>query len=417
MADLGALVAKAQALGAQLLAAQQSARQRRYFFQKDNSNSSSSLSTASSSAAAIARARMLRKSNLAVTAELVTTAQLEPRDLPSSSSSSSSSASVVLLAPPSPLQAPPHGSLIRAENWTDMRDAVARRRRHGHAQKNSRRTPGGGGRGGGGGGTETTGSRTGQEQQERDDCRDINNKNITNRQKPGRKEQLSCHEDLFERHFQSLDRALLLHASGPACEPAGATTNNNNNHHLSLGTPAGTLLVILEQVKEEEENEEASSSSSSVSQGRASEQDGMWEDPASDNTTLAETRDDCPLECCCCCDQEAHKEALLLLDPRETAREHEARVGGGVVRQRLSGEDGRGLAVARRSSTSKISQDQEEDAYSVRRVLSSSSSSSSLVSSSSSSVPDRTATAKDLDVPERLPTMPPPPYVASIETV
>lgn len=364
MVDLSALVAKAQALGAQLLAAQRSARQRKYFFQKDNSSLTASSSSLSSSSAAINRARMLRKSNRAVIAELVTTAQLEPRD-PAPPSSSSAS-----LSP----QAPPHGSLIRAENWTDMHDAAVLRRR-GHTRgQNSRRT------------VTAIGSRKSQEQQQEQPGEDRHNNTNSRRQKSGCKEQVSCHEDLFERHFQSLDRALL---AGGAC-PAGAA---NNNHNLR---PAGKLLVILEQVKEEEENEEASS----VSQGTSG---GLWEVPESD-ITLAEEH--CPLECGC----EARKES------GRTAREHDARVGS-VVRQR-SNEDDCGPAAARGSSscppTAKTFGDQgeeeEEEAYSVRRVLSSSSSSSS----STLSVPNWTATAKVLDVPERRSTTPPPPYVASM---
>lgn len=342
VADLSGLVAKAQALGAQLLAARKSARRpTSTLFQKDNSSfaSSSSSYSSSSSAAALkpARARLLRRPTLAVTAELVTTTRLEPYDssdsicyLPSPSPSpSSSSASTPSSTSPSasfprgprpvvllPPQAPPRGALIRAENWADMmhESIVLVRRRERRARM-----------GGQDSGLRTrTGSVPGLARssrsrpresvdQERAQRRPAGPKPIREelescrddkwRQEIGCKEQLPSHEGLFARHFQSLDRALsALDGDRAGHTWAGPPSAANYSNLLPTGSE---LFVILERVKEEEEEEEEEATS--MSEGTLS--GGMWEDPATDILTLAE--DDFGSDCCCCCQQEAQKEKCL----------------------------------------------------------------------------------------------------------
>lgn len=327
VADLSGLVAKAHALNAQLLAARKSARRpTSTLFQKDNSSfaSSSSSYSSSSSAAALkpAHARLLRRPTLAVTAELVTTAQLEPYDssdssccLPSPSSrsastpSSTTSASFprgprqVALLPP---QAPPRGALIRAENWADMmRDSVVlvrrRERRARMGRRNSLRTHTGSVLGLARSSRGRSRESVDQERAQRRLAGQQSCHNNKWRQEFGCKEQLPSHEGLFARHFKSLDRVLSAldgdragHAW--ACPPSAAS-------HGNLGPTTGRLFVILEQVKEEEEEEEASSTSEETLS------EATWEDPATDILTLAE--DDFGSDCCCHCQQEAQKEKCL----------------------------------------------------------------------------------------------------------
>lgn len=333
VADLSGLVAKAQALGAQLLAARNSARRpTSTLFQKDNSSfaSSSSSYSSSSSVAALkpARARLLRRPTLAVTAKLVTTARLEPYDssdsiccLPSPSSPSSSSSSSastpfstsasasfprgprpVALLPP---QAPPRGALIRAENWADMmHDSVVLIRRRERRARMGRQDSGlrtrtdsalGHARSSRGRSRESV-------DQERAQRRLSGQKSCHNnkwRQEFGCKEQLPSHKGLFARHFQSLDRALSA-LDGDRAGHAWAGPPSAANHG-NLGPTTGRWFVILERVKEEEEEEEAFSMSEGTLSG------ATWEDPATDIMTLAE--DDFGPDCCCCCQQsQARKE-------------------------------------------------------------------------------------------------------------